>query len=521
MIEESILNRKRKAYILYEGNQSLIFSLKTNPITSREKSSIGKNVCYIDSKIILSEFNLPDSDYLFKEDIEFKNKNSFEFNLKYYECEYKSVEYNFDLMDENSNYFMFGLKIERNDTYYFNKNPPGKQLDSKLVELLNYLKFIVNKYVGEVKQLHVEGNDDKKNFVIKVAISLLNDLIFVFKKILKQININITTKDKVLYLSNFDTLVTEIKELSDHSFVFVLAICLLGIFPHNYFNFREFSLKTNSILLNLAIKYPMEIFLLIEQVPSLKENIINGLMILINMNIQEGKGSWTNLLSSNLMEKLFDKILFIERITEFVNQIFITLSIKEEEFQTMKNFMFKTLTKIETDLKNPSHIFKKIIKIISILSKFKENVLQLIIELDEMKKLIPENISLIKDDLRRKNWENDNSEKVIHWINLLRNLINKELDVSIKNELNSLLYRLSNNNNNITYIFLLIREFNYENLDTSTIREILSNNLGLSLENYAYILKELKEVPIKLKNEIISDSLFKKINSEMKKVNLP
>ena len=111
MIEESILNRKRKAYILYEGNQSLIFSLKTNPITSREKSSIGKNVCYIDSKIILSEFNLPDSDYLFKEDIEFKNKNSFEFNLKYYECEYKSVEYNFDLMDENSNYFMFGLII--------------------------------------------------------------------------------------------------------------------------------------------------------------------------------------------------------------------------------------------------------------------------------------------------------------------------------------------------------------------------------------------------------------------------
>ena len=349
MTEESILNRKRTAYILYEGEQSYIFSLKTNPQTSKEKSSIAKNVYDLDDKIILVEISLPDSDYLFKEDIEYKNKNRVVFNLeciiKLIKYEFKSVEYNFDLNDKYSNYFMFGIKFERNET---KNNPPGKLLDNNLVELLIYFKFIVNKYIGEVKQLHIEGNVNKIKFIIIDSKYLLKDLILVFKEIFLNDQNSITKEDLLLFTSHFDSIVSKIEEHFDYLFVFILAICLLGIFPQYHFIFTEYSLKTNSFLLNIVCKCPLEIILLIQQEPCLKENMINGVMILISMNIKEGKGSWINLLSSDLLEIIFNANLFILRITEFVGNSSIA-KLNKEEFQIMKNFMFKTFTKIEPD----------------------------------------------------------------------------------------------------------------------------------------------------------------------------
>ena len=221
MTEESILNRKRTAYILYEGEQSYIFSLKTNPQTSKEKSSIAKNVYDLDNKIILVEISLPDSDYLFKEDIEYKNKNRVVFNLeciiKLIKYEFKSVEYNFDLNDKYSNYFMFGIKFERNET---KNNPPGKLLDNNLVELLIYFKFIVNKYIGEVKQLHIEGNVNKIKFIIIDSKYLLKDLILVFKEIFLNDQNSITKEDLLLFTSHFDSIVSKIEEHFDYLFVF-------------------------------------------------------------------------------------------------------------------------------------------------------------------------------------------------------------------------------------------------------------------------------------------------------------
>ena len=196
---------------------------------------------------------------------------------------------------------MFGLKFERNENNLTIKDPFGKPIDNNSVELLYYLKFIVNKYLGEVKQSLVEGTLEKINFLIRENIFLVNDLILVFKLNFDKNNNYITHKDLPVYISSFDSLVSENAENTDHPFLFLLAICILGIFPYDHFISREFSLKTSSFLLNMTCKCPLEIFLSIIQVPSLKENMINGVMILISMNIKEGKGSWINLLSSDLL----------------------------------------------------------------------------------------------------------------------------------------------------------------------------------------------------------------------------
>ena len=202
MIEENILNRNRKVYILYEGNQSFIFSVKTNSKTS-ETSSIGKNILFFDNKIILTEITLPDSDYLFKEDIEFINKTEAIFELKceiiFIKYEYKSVLYHFNLKDQYSNYFMFGLKFQKNDSNHFIKDPPGKPLDNNSEELLYYLKFILKKYLGKVKKSLTDGTVEKINFLNNDTITLLNDLILLYKE-------NLIKKKKFYYSEGFTCL---------------------------------------------------------------------------------------------------------------------------------------------------------------------------------------------------------------------------------------------------------------------------------------------------------------------------
>ena len=150
---------------------------------------------------------------------------------------------------------MFGIKFERNET---KNNPPGKLLDNNLVELLIYFKFIVNKYIGEVKQLHIEGNVNKIKFIIIDSKYLLKDLILVFKEIFLNDQNSITKEDLLLFTSHFDSIVSKIEEHFDYLFVFILAICLLGIFPQYHFIFTEYSL-VNFIFLTVIIQITHEI----------------------------------------------------------------------------------------------------------------------------------------------------------------------------------------------------------------------------------------------------------------------
>jgi nucleoside-triphosphatase THEP1 len=529
---------KRNALLCYEINSDCEIIFKINEKTELEQvMKPNMHKFSFNPNVRVYSFPLPDSNFL-------KEKNQVIFELSYnplplVTANYFSPKYSFQLKDSFSYYFLIGLRFQRNDKHSIYKEPPGKPIDDEVAEMHYFFMYIINNYLDELRRgIQIQS-------VLDTYLKQLSDLIEVFKMINKG-SVGYNPRSTTIYFKNIDEIVTSFTSNDSQipNEIVLMVIALLGIFNYDHFINRDMTLKTSKILLDHFSRIPTDLVAhLINQHIELNQNIITGLYVLLNFSIKDGNAAWINLITNcNSCALLFEEQNFYIRINEFIRRSGSSMT-DNEGFIQAKKFLIKNYMEREKELKNPLQSFNAVLRNITILAVNKENLLLTLFEFYENGLIDPERLRSVKEEIRRKRWFIEEEENFKHFIQTLKQVIQsvetkikiekglaeeekenvnmrygRSENESLLNEFKSLLYDLSNS---IRYIFTLLKIIPREELEMYLIRRAVNSIYDFTLDDYSYILAELKFIPEDIKSEIVDANFLERIKFSLRRINLP
>ena len=513
IVTEKNLKKARRAYILYEIDTDVSISIITNYGTEVAHRSAGRAAMSFPNNLYVIQLEIPDFNFL-------KEKNTVVVEIGYnpipfVEKEYYSPVYTFSLNSENSNFFIIGFNFKKSESLSY-KNPPGKSVESQPLELMYFFKFICEKYVKIAKKCIEMQEFDRLEIIMRESSNELNDLIYIFKTINEN---SLLSSQKMIneYLNNFDDyIISSLSQMNDHPIIFNFMICMIGVFPLDYFTNRDYFLKNCGILLNYTSQTSKDILGVIIQLESVKSYFNNGLCALITMNIKDGGGIWLKLIKTNLISILFDENLFFLRINDLIKRCQCSMKIKESYLEA-KSYLLKGVERISEPVNN-SLTYNTIFKNIAILSSNKENLIEIIFDFHEQGILEIDKIKILKEEIRRKKWESESRDNYFNWICRFKNLIAVLDQNKIKEELTILMYELSNLPQ---YIFVLFKSFNYENIESPLINNSFYNIHEVAINDYLFLLSEFRLMPSSLQEQLIHAGFIDKIKLSLKKISVP
>ena len=506
--------KKIKTYFLYkiDCNNSKFVLEMNKPIKAVNRLStqiinIDRNIIHkFPEDILLIEFEIPLEINQSKIEI----RLILEYKFTFFKLKYFSEQFNLSLNENISNYFYFKVEFLSNSKYLMNyKEPPGESIISLPRKVLFYFKYIVDLYLIDVSKL---DNNNEEEYLLTKSLNKFQDLLLMYQNFIEksQYKPKFRVED---FLKYFETQVKSNEYDDKILFTYLISICLLGIIPHDMFYKDSFKLANSSFLLSMTNHCSELTYQVIKKYEHITNYLENGLIILMSLSIKEGDGEFSAILNNKNLDFIIERELFNRRICDYIGHSGIPIN-NDKCLNEINNYFLKVCY----SLKNDDWFSTNVLKNLSKINKTKEFMINLIIQFREIEKLHPNSVQFLTDEIKRKKWLHDDIENITSYISKINEIILSENNKFLKNKFKELLYGLSTN---ITFIFTLLRTLNYEDIESDLVREAINNIYTFTLEDYGYVLGELKDVPVFLKSQIIEGNFYEKIKSDLRKLAPP